>query len=283
MTTIGKILVVLHLALSIMFMAFAGAVFTAQTNWKAAEKLAQADKAKAETKVKEKQAEIEKLLTEQKQAKDELENALQRLKGDNKRLEDEAKTLIADNKQLRKEVDQQRDQAALTTTEAAERKKEADLQREKNGELYVSREEIEAKLSEALDRIFAQDLQLQQYEEKHEQALNDIRTYKAYLASKDLTTDPKQMVALITPPPPLQGRVLEVLRPNRRSKQEYVEVSIGSDSGLVVNNKLTVYRGEKYLGDLVLTRVEADKSVGIVKVRAPNAEFQVGDEVTTKF
>ena len=34
MTTVGKILVVLHLFLSVLFMAFAGAVYTAQKNWR---------------------------------------------------------------------------------------------------------------------------------------------------------------------------------------------------------------------------------------------------------
>ncbi len=35
MTFVGKILVVMHLLFSVLFMAFAGAVFTAQKNWRA--------------------------------------------------------------------------------------------------------------------------------------------------------------------------------------------------------------------------------------------------------
>jgi chromosome segregation ATPase len=282
-TTIGKILVVLHLVLSVMFMAFAGAVFTAQTNWKKAEGEAQKKREDADRQLKVQQGEYQKLLAERDQAKSEFENTIQKLKGDNKRLEDETRTLTADNKQLRKEVDQQRDQAALTTTEATERKKEADLQREKNGDIYNSREDLEHKYSESLDQIFAKDLQMQVIREKHTQALADIATMKAFLASKDLTTDPKQMVALITPPPPLQGRILDVLKPNRSTNMQYIEISIGSDSGLVVGHKLTAYRGDKYLGDLRLARVEADKAVCVVTFRAPNAVFKVGDEVSTKF
>jgi hypothetical protein len=281
-TTIGKILVVLHLVLSIMFMAFAGAVFTAQTNWKKAEADTRKKLDAAEAQIRLKQGEYEKLSTEKKQAQDDYENQVQKLKGDNKRLDDEIRTLVADNKQLRKEVDQQRDQAALTTTEATERKKEADLQREKNGEIYLSREELESKNSEANDKIFAQNLLLQQYEEKHLQALNDIKTMKAFLASKDLTTDPKQMLALILPPPPLDGRVLDLTHPKRATDPQLAEISIGSDSGLVVGHKLTILRGDKYLGQLKLTRVEADKAVGIV-AKSKNAILQVGDEVTTKF
>ena len=283
MTTIGKILVVLHLVLSIVFMAFAGAVFTAQTNWKLAEKAALTKLAKAESTIKEVQAESEKLKSDFAQVKAELEKDIVKLKGINTALDVEVKTLTADNKQLRKEVDQQRDQAALTTTEATERKKEADLQREKNGDLYVSREVLESKLTETQDKVFALDVQLQQISEKYEQLLNDKKTMIAFLASKELTTDPKQMVAQTTPPPPLHGRVLDVLKPDRGKGRELIEISIGRDSGLEVNHKLTVYRGEKYLGNVQLTRVESDKSVGFISYRAKNAYFQVGDEVTTKY
>ena len=50
MTTVGKILVVLHLVLSVIFMAFAGAVFTAQKNWRTAAEAS--DKALKTTKTK---------------------------------------------------------------------------------------------------------------------------------------------------------------------------------------------------------------------------------------
>ena len=283
MTTVGKILVVLHLVLSIMFMAFAGAVFTAQTNWKKAETAAQASRQAAEQKAKKSQGEYEKLLQDRDQARADFENVIQKLKVDNKRLDDEIRTITVDNKQLRKEVDQQRDQAVLTTTEAIERKKEADLQREKNGEVFQSREELEKKLAEELDKNLTLEVRLQELSEKFDQAVSDIRTMKGFLSSKDLTTDPKQMVALTAPPPPLLGRVLDVLRPSRSSKQEFIEISIGSDSGLEVGHSLTVYRGEKYLGVIRLTNVTADKSVGVVAIRAKNAEFKMGDEVSTKF
>ena len=39
----------------------------------------------------------------------------------------------------------------------------------------------------------------------------------------------------------------------------------------------------KYLGIVRLIRVEADKSVGQVIERNKNADFQIDDEVTTKY
>lgn len=283
MTTIGKILVVLHLVMSIMFMAFAGAVFTAQNNWKTAEKAAQAKLVTADTNNRNLMGEAEKLRTELAQEKAGMTKDIEMLKGLRQGLETENKTLVSDNRQLRKEVDQLRDQAALAVTETTERKKEADLQREKNSDIYAAREVQEAKQTELQDRVFALDIQLQQISEKYELALNENKTMKAFLSSKELTTDPKQMVALTTPPPPLNGRVLEVLKADKGRGRELVEVSLGRDSGLEVGHTLTAYRENKYLGLIRITRVEADKAVGFVLQKAKNAEFHVADEVTTKY
>lgn len=282
MTTVGKILVVLHLVLSVMFMAFAGAVFTAQNNWRLAHKTATDNLSKANAKIKEMQTEFDKVQADLAQKAAKLDNDIITLKGLNTALEIDVKTLTSDNKQLRKDVDQQRDQAALTTTESIERKKEADLQRERNGEFYKSREELVGKLNETEDKRFALDLQIQQITEKYDQLLADYKTMKSFLASKELTTDPKEMVVMTAPPPPVDGRVTDVKK-GERGARELMEISLGSDAGLVVGHKLTVYNGKKYLGVIRLTLVEPDRSVGYVDVRAKNATFHVNDEVTTRF
>lgn len=282
MTTVGKILVVLHLVMSVMFMAFAGAVLTAQTNWRTKHAAAVAATAKAESKAKEVQAEFEKFQGDTAQKVAKLENDIVTLKGLNTALEVDNKTLTSDNKQLRKDVDQLRDQTALTSTEAVERKTEADLQRTRNGDLYKTREELVAKLNETEDKRFGLDLQVQAISEKYDALLADFKTMKSFLASKELTTDPKEMIAATTPPPPLDGKVTDVKKADRGSR-ELMEISLGSDAGLAVGHKLTVYNGKKYLGIIRLTLVEPDRSVGYVDVRAKNATFHVNDEVTTRF
>ena len=284
MTTVGKILVVLHLVLSIMFMAFAGAVFTAQNNWREATKKTKDELAKSTTKVNNMQAEFDKERADSAEKNARLVTENQRLSGLNTALTTQVTTLDSDNKQLRKDVDQQRDQSALTSTEAVERKKEADLQREKNSELFASREDLVNKLNETEDRRFAIDIQLQQVSDKYEQLLNDFKTMKSFLASKELTTDPKQMIVQTAPPPPVDGLVTEVLKPERGSL-ELVEISTGSDDGLVVGHKLTVYSGNKYIAVIRLMSVQADKSVGTVVPlsRMKNTTINVGDVVTTRF
>jgi hypothetical protein len=70
-----------------------------------------------------------------------------------------------------------------------------------------------------------------------------------------------------------------------RGGGELIEISLGSDAGLVVGNKLTAFNKKGYLGVIRLTLVEPDRSVGVVitSTRQKNAVFQVGDGVTTKY
>ena len=281
MTTVGKILVVLHLVLSIMFMAFAGAVFTAQNNWRAAEKKAAAALAAANTKVRDMQAEFDKERADSADKISKLTDNVTKLTGEKTALTTQVATLDLDNKQLRKDVDQQRDLADLKSTEATERKKEADLQRGKNGELFVSREELVKNLNDTEDKRFALDVQLTQVSEKYDQLLNDFKTMKSFLASKNLTTDPKQMIVQTAPPPPVEGVVTEV-RKAEKSSRELIDISVGSDDGLVVGHKLTLFRGDKYVAEIRLTLVQADKSVGYIYTKAKNAVVNVGDTATTK-
>ena len=166
MTTVGKILVVLHLVLSIMFMALASAVFTAQNNWRAAEKKAATALAASNTKIRDLQSEFEKDRSDLNDKITLLTDNGQKLQGQNTALTAQVATLDSDNKQLRKDVDQQRDQAVLASEEAIERKKEADLQREKNGEMFLNREELVKKLNDTEDKRFALDLQLTQVSSK---------------------------------------------------------------------------------------------------------------------
>ena len=284
MTTVGKILVVLHLVLSMLFMAFAGAVYTSQTNWKKYGE-AQTKKLKdANDKLKNQQAEHEKERTDTAAKLAKQVNDLEQLRGEKTALDTQTQALLVDNTKLKVERDGLRDQSALSTTEADERKKEADLQREKVAVLYQTREELITGLQKISDDKFGLDLKLDQLTEKHERMLADLATMKRYLSSKNLTTDPKLMQAQVTPPPPLDGLITDY-RKDPKGGMEYVETSLGSDEGVNVGHKMTAYNASgKYLGQIRLTQVYPDKSVGIVvkEEKAKNVIIQKGDHVTTK-
>ena len=284
MTTVGKILVVLHLVLSILFMAFAGAVFTSQKNWRNHAIAQTAALAKATQKQTDQQANFDKerIDTAAKLAKQ--ADDIVKLTGEKAALSNQVTALDANSKQLNVALDRVRDQADLSTTEATERKKEADEQREKTAVLYKTREELITGLQKFSDDKFALDLQIQQLTEKHERVLADLATMKRFLSSKNLTTDPKLMLAQVTPPPPLDGLITDY-RKDAKGGMEYVEISLGSDEGVNVGHKMTAYSTTgKYLGQIRLTQVYPDKSAGIVvkEEKAKNVTIQKGDHVTTK-
>ena len=282
MTTVGKILVVLHLVLSVMFMAFAGAVFTAQKNWRTAYEASEKKLTAANTKQKDQQAEFQRERTDTATKTGLLNDQIVKLTGEKGALTTQVLTLDADNKRLALANDAIGDQAQLATTEAEERNREQVLQREKNAIAFQTREDLIKKLNDAMDKIYGSEVQHQQLLERHNRVLSDLRAFQLYNRSKGLMTDPKQMVAQAAPPPPLQGLVMEY-RKKENQNPEMVEISLGSDDGLTVGHTMTLFNNEgRYLGQIRLTLVYADKAVGIVTLKAKNTVIQKGDNVTTK-
>src|SRR5690606_20255127 len=100
--------------------------------------------------------------------------------------------------------------------------------------------------------------------------------------------DPAQVKALTTPPPVVDG-IVEATQKSSRGVTEFVQISIGSDDGLVEGHELDVYRtglsnGSRpvYLGRIKLTTVEPDRAVGVVTHRPKNGIIERGDNVTTQ-
>ena len=91
MTTVGKILVVLHLVLSILFMAFAGGVFTAQKNWRTYAGTQTDALKKANAKQQNQQAEFEKERTDTAKKLTDLTNDIAKLTGEKTALDNQAK------------------------------------------------------------------------------------------------------------------------------------------------------------------------------------------------
>ena len=282
MTTVGKVLVVLHLVLSVIFMAFAGAVFTAQKNWRK-DAVAKGTALKAANeKLASQLAEFERERTDTGKKLSDSEDRSTKLSGEKAALTAQVLTLEADNAKLTLANDTVTQQAQLQALETGERTAESDIARAKNKVAFDSREDLNKKLHEAMDKQFSSEIQLQQLLERHDRVLNDLNAFRRYNGSKGMLTDPKLMVAQASPPPPLEGRVMDY-RKEKKQNTELVEVSLGSDDGLAIGHMMTVYNAKgTYLGQIRLTTVEADKSVGIVTLKPKNTVITKDDYVTTK-
>ncbi len=284
MTTVGKVLVVLHLVLSVIFMAFAGAVFTAQKNWRKEALTKTAALKTANEKLSSQLEEFSRERTDTSTKMAQRDDQILKLSGEKSALASQVLTLDADNAKLLLTNDNVTQQAQLQAVETGERTAESDIARQKNAVAFLSREELNKKLHEAMDKQFSSEVQLQQLLERHDRVLNDLKAFRLYNGSKGLLTDPKSMVAQAAPPPPLEGRVMDY-RKEKKQNTELVEISLGSDDGLTVGHMMTVYNAKgTYLGQIRLTTVEADKAVGIVitSLKPKNTVIAKDDYVTTK-
>lgn len=281
MTFVGKILVVLHLVLAVVFMAFAGAIFTAQTNWRLAKENTQKQLDAARKELSEKTAALTQAQDDAAKMQTDLQGQITQLTGEKNALTLRNTSLESETTRLKALANTEQKIAGLSTSEAEQRLLEAQLQRARNIELENSRNELIDATNKMSDEIFTGKVQLEALTAKHDETLREIATMKSYLASKDLPTDVKSMVVSTTPPPPVTGVVMD-LRPAKPGSSEIVEISLGSDDGLTKGHVLTIYRNDRYLGKVRLNYITPDRAVGEVVERTKNSVIQRGDNVTTR-
>lgn len=241
MSFLGKLLVGLQLVLSIMFLIFAGAVFSTQKNWKAAKELAETN--------------ITRLEGEKKLVQDEYDNYKNRMTRDLKNETDRAaeaegkadllkRQLAVSEDEANKakiERDEQRELAKVSAEEAVQRLEEARLQREINNNLQKLLNEKNGRLQAAEDVNFNLKVAEKTLQDKHSKVLSDLALMQKIIAAAGLSTDPQSVIGLLTPPPAVDGEVLETKK-GARNGSDLVEISIGSDDGLAEGHKLSVYR-----------------------------------------
>lgn len=281
MSFVGKILVVVQVVLSIFFMAFAGAVYSVQTNWKTetAKQTKSVNDLRQQMSAKDQDA--ERLKTETAKQIEDLKNQVTTLTGNVSVLEKNVAMVEATNQDLTRELDTAREQARLNSEEADYRRQQAQTQLGVNTTLHKSRDEVVQEVRSLNDKLFALELQQKDLLAKYNGVLQDNAKYRSVLARNKLPTDIKTLTAGEAPPPKVEGVVLDT-RKTARGNVEYVEISLGSDDGLAIGHELFVYRGDKYLGKIQVTHVTPDRAVGSVVEPARNATIQRGDNVTTQ-
>ena len=183
--------------------------------------------------------------------------------------------------------DEQRTLAKLTAEEARQRYDEALLQRAVNNNLHVLLNQKNEKNKALEDIVFNKTVEEKSMLDKHAKLLANYVILQKIIAANNLPTDPKLVAGLQTPPPAVEGEVLDTKR-GVRSGSDLVEFSLGSDDGLVEGHKLSAYRpaagdrAAKFLGTIKIVYVTPDKAVGLVVDRAKNGIIEKGDHVTSK-
>ena len=287
MSFLGKLLVGLQLFLSIVFLIFAGAIFSTQKNWKATKEAGDVLYSKLDVDFKQLQAEHEALKNRSARELQAEQTRAANAEGQVKLLKDQLDSSDKELVAAKTARDDQRELAKVAVEEARQRREEALLQRGINNDLQKLLNEKNDRVKALEDVKFNLLVAEKTLQDKHSKLLSDLALMQKIIAANRLSTDPQSVVGLQTPPPAVDGEVLETKR-GARNGSDLIEISIGSDDGLAEGHTLSVYRPQtaeraaKYLGDIKLVYVTPDRAVGTVILRAKNGVIERGDNVTSK-
>lgn len=288
MSNLGKIFAVLQFFLAIVLMVFAVTVSSYQKNWKeeadkfeSSLKTAQSDLQAATSAHDTQLTDLQADLVSQTERADRAEAAnsaqsreLTRLQQELERLNNSYQTQLA--------------LAEIKTDEAMSRKAEALTQRTENNRLHNRLQDKVTELTSTSDNLYDTKVSNEQLLTRNQQLLEENATLKKVLRLAGLESDAKVLMASIEPPPPVDGLV-ERAESNDQGIVEFVQVTLGSDDGLIRGHKLDLFRsgtqpGDKpaYLGQIELVDVTPERSVGRVIQKSKSGIIRKGDNVTSK-
>jgi hypothetical protein len=284
MTFVGKVLVFVQLTLSLLFMAFAGAVYSVHNDWKSSYDKTKTALATAQTDLQNERQNLETTRTE-------LQTKLQMEQQRAEAAEATSRTLEArvaelDNRvaSLTTERNQLQASARIAEKEALARREEAMKLRDQNRVLHASLNEADGKVRNLEDQVYNKDLAITQMDSKHKGVLEEMAQLERIIRLNNLETDPTVYQGLQDPPPEVTGLVLNK-REGQTGRSDLIEISLGSDDGLSRGHSLYVYRNQgegKYLGRINIVYIEPDRAVGAVMEKSRNGVIEKGDYVTSK-
>lgn len=280
MTFVGKILVIVIMAFALMFLGISTVVFSTATNWKEATTKAKTQVADLQKKNNDAAAKTKELENEFAKAKTEHANAVARLQGTIAQLQADIEKIGKEATEARGEVATAQANSQTALGEAEHSRKEAERLREQKLEVEKQANDYKLRQSELNDqiRILTRERDVAK---KNADALRETSAkFSALLRQHGLSDDITQVKALGSPPS-VHGEVARVDRNNR------VELTIGSDDGLVVGHELFLWRlkpRSEYLGKIRIISVDPDQAVGVViGGTIQGKQIKEGDIVSSTF
>ena len=273
MTLVGKIFTVLIFVMSLVFMSFSVMVFATHKNWKqAAEdtktKLASANTLNEELKTRQSELEMQ-LATEQAARRAVLASLQTRLVRSETAVSEkqaELDKLFTDHAQVAEAAKMAETRLEALTSEVA-------TLRDTLRVTQKDRDEQFDKVVALTDQFNQMEGLRQRLDERNTQLAQQVARMKMVMDARGIReTD---LVSHI--PPKVEGMVLAV------SDKDLIEISLGSDDGLKEGHTLDVYRGNTYLGRVVIRRTAPDRAVGQIMRELQRGQIRKGDHVTTKF
>jgi hypothetical protein len=279
MTYVGKILVIVLMAFALLFLGISTVVFSTATNWKE-------ETSKQLKKAQELQTKVQNADAARDAAKKELEAAKNSYEANKTEqanriaaLEADALRLTGEKTQAQTALEVAQQNAKTALDEAAALRSETTLLRDQKSAVEKQANDYKIKQTELYDeiRLVTRDRDVAR---KNNGVLreNNIRL-SSKLRSHGLSDDISQIKGQESPPV-VEGKILRVDAQNKM-----VEISIGSDDGLVPGHELNLFRvkpRQEYLGKIKIMSTDPDQAVGQVVGGTVNGKkIQEGDIVSS--
>jgi hypothetical protein len=279
MTFVGKILVIVIMAFSLIFLGISTVVFTTARNWRTATE-----------EQKKKVSDLTKKLNDAQAAVDASTKDLEAEKGKydalSKNLNNQIQAQEAQIANAQKQITQVSGEVATAEMNAKTALEEAEARRKLSGQILAQKDAVEKqanefklKQAELNDRIRELERILESANKHNTDLRERVAKFSTLLRQNGLSDDISQIRG-VESPPPVVGEVRRVDPSNRR-----VELSIGSDDGLVVGHELFLFRqvpNPEYIGKISIISVDSDQAVGrVIGTTYHGRKIKEGDLVSS--
>jgi septal ring factor EnvC (AmiA/AmiB activator) len=261
MTHVGKILVLVIMAFSLLFLGISTVVFSTAKNWKTATEEQKKEVEKVKQKLSEAQAkadEAKKQLTDTQTAAAEV---TKQLNNRIRELENQNKLDLDQITNVRGQLVKAQESAKSALDDLESKRNETNLLRSQKSVVEKQANEFKLRQAELNDKIRELERMLDTATRNNSDLREKVAKFSTLLQRAGLPTDISQIKG-VESPPPVTGQVKRVDAANRR-----IELTIGSDDGLVVGHELFLSRTTprpEFLGRVRIISVEPDQAVARV-------------------
>jgi hypothetical protein len=290
MQFVGKILVVLQLILSVLFMAFAGVLYSTQMKWRDFAMKQQDLVTKVTKERDDARSDLDRFRTDMTAKVDKADKDRLIAEGENTGLKDDKKNLTKQLADANIAQATSGEQSQIAGAEAAARDEESKNLRLLLTDMQKARDEDFAVRTKLEDQVRGLQTDLDTATKKNRELVARNSLYQQALEVAGISADPNELAGRASPAPQVEGIIEEIKPARRQGASELVEISLGSDQGLKKGHQMTVYRtglnkpGQKpkFLAKIKIVNTTPDKAVGEVIEGTRNGVIQKGDNVTTK-
>lgn len=281
MTFVGKILVIVIMFFAILFLGLSTVVFVTEQNWKdrVTALIVERDNLKGDA---------NRLQAEVGTQKAKVDLALVDLNTFKQKSATELKDILDQNNRRQAEVTTQRTSLATALEEVKKSQGEAEARISESNVLRTNLATVQNQANEfklqktELDQtILLQKRDLEIAQNNNKNLRENVAVLRTSLRKHDLPDDPKDIKGVASPMD-VEGEVTAV-----DARNQTVEISIGSNDGLLVGHELYLYRTTpmpQFLGKIQITAVDVQNSVGRVVggKTLHGIKIQKGDHVANK-